>query len=232
MNKLILEEIKRMTLLSNYDTSRTLSEQSPPPEEDVPDEPELSGENWDDVVNYYSGNTDSNWKFVNYSDDTVVVNSTDTNDADATMYFTIDGRVTIYDKGLGTEGTGRSFGEWEWDGTKPVIKFKGISKNASGYVQQTDTDWSAVTENNKIIGLNAKGPLVKQVQNKLIFFGYSGTSSGTITTDVAGCGDDVEKCDGIYGKMTKEMVKQYQTDNGLSVDGIVGKQTYYAMDIY
>jgi peptidoglycan hydrolase-like protein with peptidoglycan-binding domain len=52
---------------------------------------------------------------------------------------------------------------------------------------------------------------------------------GSITTDVEGCKADVEKCDGIYGKLTKEMVKQYQKDNGLAVDGIVGQQTYDAM---
>lgn len=190
--------------------------------------------NWEDVVKYYEGNTDPNWKFKEKDKkevdgimyEFVIVNLTDTNDADAFMNIFDDGDVSIWNKG---QGTGRSYGKWEWDGTKPVIKFKDISKNASGYVQPTDTDWSAVTENNKIIGLNAKGPLVKQVQNKLIEFGYSGTTSGSITTDVAGCGDDVEKCDGIYGKSTKEMVKQYQKDNDLSVDGIFGQQTYDSM---
>ena len=137
-----------------------------------------------------------------------------------------NGSVHIWNKGL---GSGRSFSTWEWDGTKPVIKFKDISKNASGYAQPTDTDWSAVTTNNKIIGLNAKGPLVKKVQNKLINIGYSGTTLGFITTDVEGCKADVEKCDGIYGKSTKEMVKQYQKDNDLSVDGIVGQQTQDSM---
>ena len=134
-----------------------------------------------------------------------------------------DGDVYIVNKG---RGTGKSKGIWEWDGEKPVIKFKDISKNASGYVQPTDTDWSAVTEDNKIIGLNSKGPLVKKVQQTLIKIGYSGTTSGSITTDVEGCKVDVDKCDGIYGPTTKEMVKEYQKDNGLSVDGIVGQQTY------
>ena len=190
--------------------------------------------NWEDVLKYYEGNKDPNWKFdkmdkfevdgINY--DRVVVNSTNTNDTDANMYIYDDGDVSILNKG---QGTGTSHGKWEWDGTKPVIKFKDISKNAIGYVQPTDTDWSAVTENNKIIGLNAKGPLVKEVQSKLIEYGYSGTTSGSITTDVAGCLADIEKCDGIYGPTTKEMVKQYQKDNNLSVDGIVGQQTYYAM---
>ena len=191
--------------------------------------------NWEDVLKYYEGNKDPNWKFnekdkakvdgINY--DYVAVNSTDTNDTDAYMYIYDDGDVSINNRG---QGSGRSYGTWEWDGTKPVIKFKDISKNASGYVQPTDTDWSAVTENNKVIGLNAKGPLVKEVQSKLIEYGYSGTTSGSITTDVAGCLADIEKCDGIYGPTTKEMVKQYQKDNnGLSVDGIFGQQTYDAM---
>jgi peptidoglycan hydrolase-like protein with peptidoglycan-binding domain len=143
--------------------------------------------------------------------------------------------MNIYYSGLvqiGDRGTRSSLAssEWEWDGTKPVIKFEDISKNASGYVQPTDTNWSAVTDDNKIIGLNAKGPLVKQVQHALIKVGYSGTTSGSVTTDVVGCKDDVEKCDGIYGPTTKEMVKQFQKDNGLSVDGIVGQQTYFAFD--
>jgi peptidoglycan hydrolase-like protein with peptidoglycan-binding domain len=136
------------------------------------------------------------------------------------------GDVYIWNRG---QGTSFITTKWEWDGTKPVIKYKDISKNASGYVQPTDTDWSAVTEDNKVIGLNAKGPLVKDVQQSLINIGYSGNTGSPITTDVQGCGDDVEKCDGIYGKSTKEMVKQYQKDNGLSVDGIFGQQTYDAM---
>jgi hypothetical protein len=190
-------------------------------------------EHWEDVVKYYEGNKDPNWKFNKkgvmkgkYNINTfrfVSIKSTDTNDSDSQMDVWNDGDVYIYNKG---QGTGKSQGTWVWEDNKPVIKFKDISKNASGYVQPTDNDWSAVTEDNKVIGLNAKGPLVKQVQNKLIEVGYSGTTSGSVTTDVQGCLDDVEKCDGIYGPTTKEMVKQYQKDNGLDVDGIVGQQTY------
>jgi hypothetical protein len=191
-------------------------------------------EHWEDVVKYYEGNKDPNWKFNNKDKDLydgkmveyVAVTSTDTNDSDSVMEFWDDGEAYIRNKG---QGTGKSRGTWEWDGTKPVIKFKDISKNAYGYVQPTDTDWSAVTEDNKIIGLNAKGPLVKQVQQQLIHYGYSGNTDNPITTDVVGCDDDHEKCDGIYGPTTKQMVKEYQKDNGLSVDGIFGKQTYYAL---
>jgi hypothetical protein len=187
--------------------------------------------NWEDVVKYYESNKDPNWKFdkmdkyeiKNYIYDRIYVKSTDTNDSDLSMKIYDDGDIFIWNKG---KGTGRSYGTWEWDGTKPVIKFKDISKNASGYVQPTDTDWNAVTKDNKVIGLNAKGPLVKQVQNKLIEYNYSGNTGSPITTNVQGCLDNVEKCDGIYGKSTKEMVREYQKDNGLAVDGVVGQQTY------
>ena len=210
---------------------------APPAAPAAPASPEQENkEHYDDVVNYYTDNKDQNWEFVEnvvetydgIKFDTIKVKSTNQSDSDSYMNLYDDGEVYFWNKG---QGTGKSRGTWEWDGTKPVIKFKDISKNASGYVQDTDTDWSAVTEDNKIIGLNAKGPLVKQVQQKLIKYGYSGTTSGSVTTDVQGCKDDVEKCDGIYGPTTKEMVKEYQKDNGLSVDGIVGQQTYDSLII-
>ena len=203
-----------------------------PPAAAAPAKPESENkEHWEDVVKYYEGNKDPNWKFDKmYTEDVngtiydfISVDSTDSADSDSYMDLYDDGDVFIRNKG---KGTGKSYGIWEWNGTKPVIKFKDISKNASGYVQPTDTDWSAVTQDNKVIGLNAKGPLVKQVQQTLIEIGYSGTTSGSITTDVEACKGDVEKCDGIYGPTTKEMVRQYQKDNGLAVDGIVGQQTY------
>jgi hypothetical protein len=192
-------------------------------------------ENWEKVIDYYKKNKDKNWKFIHEvfaTEDSpipeyVYVKSTDPNDSDSFMDIYYSGLVQIGDRGTRSS---LASSEWEWDGTKPVIKFADISKNASGYVQPTDTNWSAVTDDNKIIGLNAKGPLVKQVQHALIKVGYSGTTSGSVTTDVVGCKDDVEKCDGIYGPTTKEMVKQFQKDNGLAVDGIVGQQTYFAFD--
>jgi len=253
MKKIITEELGYMKYLLGYTRGVVISEQTnigaeslpwnmPAPKptylSDVaaaaPDAaavPESENNaNWDDVVKYYEGNKDPNWKFKKMfgfnEGKALTVNSTDTNDADAYMNVYPNGEIAICNRG---QGTSCITAKWEWDGTKPVIKFKDISKNASGYVQPTDTDWSAVTENNKVIGLNAKGPLVKEVQSILIEYGYSGTTSGSITTDVAGCKADVKKCDGIYGPTTKEMVKQYQKDNGLSVDGIVGQQTYSTM---
>ena len=226
MKNIITEELGHMKYLLGYKKGVVISEQRRPksPNKD----------NWEDIIKYYSGNTDSKWKFDKKDTeefngtlyDYISVDSTDSADSDSYMDLYDDGDVYFVNKG---RGTGKSRGTWEWVGSKPVINFKDISKNATGYVQPTDADWSAVTEDNKVIGLNAKGPLVKQVQQKLIKYGYSGTTSGSVTTDVQGCKDNVEKCDGIYGPTTKEMVKEYQKDNGLDVDGIVGQQTYAAL---
>lgn len=60
----------------------------------------------------------------------------------------------------------------------------------------------------------SKGEKVKQVQEKLKRWGYY---SGSI--------------DGIYGSGTQTAVKKFQRNNGLSVDGIVGKKTAAAMGI-
>lgn len=60
----------------------------------------------------------------------------------------------------------------------------------------------------------SKGETVKQVQEKLKRWGYY---SGSI--------------DGIYGSVTQAAVKKFQKNNGLSVDGIVGKKTAAAMGI-
>lgn len=225
MKNIITEELGYMKYLLGYEKGVVISEQQRPKPKST------NKDNWEDIVKYFKANKDSKWKFDKmYTEDVngtiydfISVDSTDSADSDSYMDLYDDGDVFIRNKG---KGTGKSYGIWEWNGTKPVIKFKDISKNASGYVQPTDTDWSAVTEDNKVIGLNAKGPLVKQVQQTLIEIGYSGTTSGSITTDVEACKGDVEKCDGIYGPTTKEMVRQYQKDNGLAVDGIVGQQTY------
>lgn len=65
-----------------------------------------------------------------------------------------------------------------------------------------------------VLKQGSRGDLVKQVQTKLIRWGYM---SG--------------KADGIFGSKTKEGVKYFQRKNGLSVDGIVGTKTAQAMGI-
>ncbi|MBQ2866501.1 MAG: spore cortex-lytic enzyme [Clostridia bacterium] len=59
-----------------------------------------------------------------------------------------------------------------------------------------------------------RGEKVKQIQTRLKRWGYY---SGNI--------------DGIYGKKTTEAVKYFQRTNGLTVDGICGKETFAALGL-
>ena len=118
-------------------------------------------------------------------------------------------------------------GEWSWDGDKPTLTWeKNITKSSPGYVSDTDADFSAVTDDNKIMGLGAKGSLVKTVQNFLASNGYT---AETFTNDIQACATDENSCDGIYGVKTKNMVKKFQEDAEIKSDGIFGEQTYDAM---
>lgn len=65
-----------------------------------------------------------------------------------------------------------------------------------------------------VLKQGSSGDLVKQVQTKLIKWGYM---SG--------------KADGIYGAKTKAGVMYFQRKNGLTADGIVGKKTAQALGI-
>ena len=72
--------------------------------------------------------------------------------------------------------------------------------------------------NNEIFALSkygSRGEEVRQIQTKLKRWGYY---SGNI--------------DGIYGTQTLNAVKYFQRKNGLTVDGIAGKNTLEAMGIF
>ena len=187
---------------------------------------------WDKVVKYFSGNTDSHWSWVSVElrdlFERIKMKSKDANEPNATLELDSDDYNAHLQNWKGKSGN--VYGTWKWEGNRPVIKFEEKTKKASGYVKDTDNDWGGVTDDNKIVGLGAKGSLVKEVQSALIYAGYSGSTNSPITKDIEGCKLDYEKCDGIYGKSTKEMVKQLQKDYGLpDVDGIVGNQTYESL---
>ena len=84
-----------------------------------------------------------------------------------------------------------------------TIKVENISSNP--YPEPTKTL--------KLTLPRTKGNDVKWLQWELAEVGILGTS-------------DV---DGVFGPKTKEAVKQYQANNGLLVDGIVGSATRYAL---
>ena len=75
-----------------------------------------------------------------------------------------------------------------------------------------------VFRNNQVDALSrygSRGNEVTQIQTKLKRWGYY---NGNV--------------DGIYGSKTVEAVKKFQRKNGLTVDGIAGKNTLAAMGIY
>jgi putative chitinase len=59
------------------------------------------------------------------------------------------------------------------------------------------------TDYNQTIRQGSRGPLVAEVQDKL----------------------DISPADGIFGPGTARIVKEWQTSNGLTADGIVGPKT-------
>ena len=65
----------------------------------------------------------------------------------------------------------------------------------------------------RILYRGLRGEDVKELQSKLESLGY-----------------DVGPIDGIFGPLTENAVKQFQKDNGLVIDGIVGQETYAALE--
>lgn len=85
------------------------------------------------------------------------------------------------------------------------VKFEG----ASGYVFKSYVSVAAPAPSNpNLLKRGSTGSAVKQLQQNLILLSYLGGGA-----------------DGIYGAKTEAAVRQYQTRNGLTVDGKAGNQT-------
>lgn len=76
------------------------------------------------------------------------------------------------------------------------------------FIFHTVSDVSALSK------MGSRGAEVRQIQTRLINWGYMGG-----------------KVDGIYGTKTRDGVKYFQRKNGLAVDGIAGKKTLAALGI-
>jgi hypothetical protein len=74
-----------------------------------------------------------------------------------------------------------------------------------------------VLSGKKVIKLNQKGNSVKEIQKMLYDLEYDHLITNFDTQE--------NWNDGIYGNNTKNAVETFQEDNGLNVDGIVGKNT-------
>jgi hypothetical protein len=153
-----------------------------------------------------------------------------------------NGAILIFVRSNGTwamahSGSYYRKGTWKWDGSK-IIAERGITKNAKGLFTDSDTDMiKSIYNENKIGNIGARGPIVKKIQNILINdmefnsknFPDEYELLKSITKDYEGCKSDWNKCDGIYGQVTKNLLKRRQELVGYPADGIWGKEmmTYF-----
>jgi hypothetical protein len=119
----------------------------------------------------------------------------------------------------------KSSGKWSWDGSK-IVFARGVTKKSSGALSEEDTDLNiSIMIKNKIGKIGAKGPAVKEIQ-----FELTPEESGNEYGTGDGCGDETEKCTGIYDVKTKELVKTWQENRNLKADGLWGKESQRHLD--
>lgn len=68
---------------------------------------------------------------------------------------------------------------------------------------------------------------VKEIQHALAKKGYFSGEGGGMSKK---CAEDIEACDGVFDWRTKKAVTEFQTEFGLSPDGVVGYETLTKME--
>lgn len=78
------------------------------------------------------------------------------------------------------------------------------------------------------------GPRSDGVGKRLLRRGCNGTDVEALQTALNhwSADGDILKVDGSFGKLTEDAVKLFQTANGLKADGLVGPQTWKALELY
>lgn len=199
--------------------------------------PEVSG--WEDAKQHFIDTNASDWN-TGFTYDTQGiwnvyewVRAKWVTNSDYTLEIKSDGTFKV--KKFSDNDTIRA-GKWSWDGSKIIIdENDGMTKRASGYFTEDDgpADFEglkvAVFEKNKIGNIGAKGPVVKFIQHHVTATSDEYLNDMGIDVNIgtgAACGSEMEKCDGVYGPKTKELVKKWQKKYNVATDdGIWGKQT-------
>ena len=129
-----------------------------------------------------------------------------------------DGHVGVYiGNGEVIEARGHSYGVvktklsargWKWWGKHPQIE----------YVTAAQPDSKPVTDYTDVplptIRPGASGTAVKRVQAILNSLGYKNLAGNPLTVD------------GDYGSVTEKRIREFQSSNGLTADGIIGQKTW------
>jgi peptidoglycan hydrolase-like protein with peptidoglycan-binding domain len=70
----------------------------------------------------------------------------------------------------------------------------------------------------------------QQLGSRILYEGLQGEDVRELQSALESLGYDVGPIDGIFGPLTERAVKKFQKDNGLVVDGIVGQETFAALE--
>lgn len=111
---------------------------------------------------------------------------------------------------------------------------KSISSEASGYTWIISQGWKGYIQKG-YSGGNTAGVVLNNTKidfrySYLAKKGYSGNNSSYvkgIQATLSCLGYDVGVADGVFGTKTESAVRLFQQRKGLTIDGIVGKQTYH-----
>ena len=104
----------------------------------------------------------------------------------------------------------------------PTAERKSNHAEKSRRLARASNSLADVKYDKLIVKPGLKGRVVQEIQNVLLSLGYT---QFNITNDAAACRLDEKKCDGRFGPGTEAAVIQFQKDNDLKPDGIVGPAT-------
>jgi peptidoglycan hydrolase-like protein with peptidoglycan-binding domain len=123
-------------------------------------------------------------------------------------------RILVMIKGLEPAGIDGIFGPKTKAAVQAFQSGEGLA--ADGIVGPATWGALPADPNTPLLSSGASGPVVSALQQALHTFGGSGAPT------------DPGPIDGIFGPKTEAAVRAYQTDRALTVDGIVGDQTWWA----
>ena len=102
-----------------------------------------------------------------------------------------------------------------------------LTEQRAGIIQQQDTDFCLIVCDIKHAKYGSNGEMVKKIQHLLAANGFNEEFVGGGME--SGCDAEWPVCDGKFRKHTKDAVEEFQTNNKLKPDGIVGPLTLKKM---